>query len=48
MSKITKVLVTGKTRTTGTDAAIFSGKHDGKLEKIAASVPEKIAASVPV
>jgi Ohr subfamily peroxiredoxin len=32
MSKITKVLVTGKTRTTGTDAAIFSGKHEGKLD----------------
>jgi lipoyl-dependent peroxiredoxin len=32
MSKITKVLTTGKTRTTGTDAAIFAGKHEGKLD----------------
>jgi osmotically inducible protein OsmC len=31
MSKITKVLTTGKTHTTGIDAAIASGKHDGKL-----------------
>ena len=31
MSKITQVLVTGKTRTTGADAAIFSGNHEGKL-----------------
>jgi Ohr subfamily peroxiredoxin len=31
MSKITQVLATGKTRTTGHDAAIFSGKHEGKL-----------------
>jgi Ohr subfamily peroxiredoxin len=32
MSKITKVLTTGKTRTTGTDAAIFSGNHEGQLD----------------
>jgi Ohr subfamily peroxiredoxin len=31
MSKITKVLATGKTRTTGADSAIFSGNHEGKL-----------------
>jgi len=31
MSKITKVLATGKTRTTGADAAVFSGNHEGKL-----------------
>jgi len=31
MSKITQVLVTGKTRTTGADAAIFSGNHEGNL-----------------
>ncbi|MES2162504.1 MAG: Ohr family peroxiredoxin [Pseudomonadota bacterium] len=31
MSKITQVLVTGKTRTTGADAAVFSGNHEGKL-----------------
>lgn len=29
--KITKVLATGKTRTTGADLAIFSGNHEGKL-----------------
>jgi len=32
MSNITKVLTTGKTRTTGTDAAIFSGNHEGQLD----------------
>jgi Ohr subfamily peroxiredoxin len=32
MSKIQKVLATGKTRTTGSDAAIFSGNHEGKLD----------------
>lgn len=32
MSKITKVLTTGKTRTTGSDAAVFSGNHEGKLD----------------
>lgn len=31
MSKITNVLTTGKTRTTGTDAAVFAGNHEGKL-----------------
>jgi lipoyl-dependent peroxiredoxin len=31
MSKITKVLATGKTRTTGTDAAIFSGNPEGHV-----------------
>jgi osmotically inducible protein OsmC len=32
MSKITQVLVTGKTRTTGSDSAVFSGNHEGKLD----------------
>lgn len=32
MSKISKVLTTGKTRTTGSDAAVFSGNHEGKLD----------------
>lgn len=32
MSKITQVLVTGKTRTTGSDSAIFSGNHEGQLD----------------
>ncbi|MGB9989011.1 Ohr family peroxiredoxin [Pseudoduganella rhizocola] len=32
MSKITKVLATGKTRTTGSDSAVFSGNHEGKLD----------------
>ena len=32
MSNITKVLTTGKTRTTGTDAAIFSGNPEGQLD----------------
>lgn len=31
MSNITKVLTTGKTRTTGSDAAIISGNHEGTL-----------------
>lgn len=31
MSKITKVLVTGKTHTTGSDSAIFSGNPEGHL-----------------
>jgi osmotically inducible protein OsmC len=38
MSKITKVLTTGKTRTSGTDAAIASGNPEGKLN-IALSAP---------
>jgi Ohr subfamily peroxiredoxin len=32
MSKITQVLATGKTRTTGTDSAVFSGNHEGQLD----------------
>jgi Ohr subfamily peroxiredoxin len=32
MSNITQVLATGKTRTTGSDSAIFSGNHVGKLD----------------
>jgi osmotically inducible protein OsmC len=32
MSKISKVLVTGKTHTTGSDAAVISGNHEGKLD----------------
>jgi Ohr subfamily peroxiredoxin len=32
MSKITKVLVTGKTRTTGSDSAIFSGNPEGHVD----------------
>ena len=32
MSKITKVLATGKTRTTPTDSAIFSGNPEGRLD----------------
>jgi osmotically inducible protein OsmC len=32
MSNISKVLTTGKTRTTGSDSAIFAGKHEGKLD----------------
>jgi Ohr subfamily peroxiredoxin len=31
MSKIQKVLTTGKTHTTASDADIFSGRHEGKL-----------------
>jgi Ohr subfamily peroxiredoxin len=31
MSKVQKVLVTGKTHTTASDAAILSGRHDGNL-----------------
>jgi Ohr subfamily peroxiredoxin len=31
MSKIQKVLATGKTHTTASDAAIFSGRHEGNL-----------------
>jgi Ohr subfamily peroxiredoxin len=31
MPKIQKVLATGKTRTTGTDAGVVSGNHEGKL-----------------
>jgi Ohr subfamily peroxiredoxin len=31
MPKIQKVLVTGKTRTIGSDAAVVSGNHEGKL-----------------
>jgi Ohr subfamily peroxiredoxin len=31
MSKIQKVLATGKTYTTASDAAILSGRHDGNL-----------------
>ena len=43
MSKIAKVLVTGKTRTTGSDAAIISGNHEGKLN-IKLTVPGNSAA----
>jgi len=43
MSKITQVLVTGKTRTTGADSAIFSGNHEGKLN-IALTSPGNPAA----
>jgi Ohr subfamily peroxiredoxin len=43
MSKITQVLVTGKTRTTGSDSAVFSGNHEGKLN-IGLSSPRNAAA----
>jgi Ohr subfamily peroxiredoxin len=43
MSKIQKVLITGKTRTTGTDAEVISGNHEGKLN-INLSVPGNSAA----
>ena len=43
MSKIQKVLVTGKTRTTGSDAAVISGNHEGKLN-INLTVPGNSAA----
>jgi Ohr subfamily peroxiredoxin len=43
MSKIQKVLVTGKTRTTGFDAEVISGNHEGKLN-INLSVPGNSAA----
>jgi Ohr subfamily peroxiredoxin len=43
MSKIQKVLMTGKTRTTGTDAEIISGNHKGKLN-INLTVPGNSAA----
>jgi Ohr subfamily peroxiredoxin len=45
MSNITKVLVTGKTRTTGTDSAIFSGNHEGKLD-LKLTVPGNASARV--
>ncbi len=45
MSKITQVLVTGKTRTTGADAALFSGNHEGKLN-IKLTSPGNAAARV--
>jgi Ohr subfamily peroxiredoxin len=43
MSKIQKVLVTGKTRTTGADAEVLSGNHEGKLN-INLTVPGNNAA----
>jgi Ohr subfamily peroxiredoxin len=43
MSKIQKVLVTGKTHTTASDAAILSGRHDGNLN-IHLTVPGQGAA----
>jgi Ohr subfamily peroxiredoxin len=43
MSKIQKVLVTGKTRTTGFDAEVISGNHEGKLN-INLTVPGNSAA----
>jgi Ohr subfamily peroxiredoxin len=43
MSKIQKVLTTGKTHTTGSDADIFSGRHEGKLN-IQLSAPGNAAA----
>jgi Ohr subfamily peroxiredoxin len=43
MSKIQKVLVTGKTRTTGTDAEVISGNHEGKLN-ISLTAPGNSAA----
>jgi Ohr subfamily peroxiredoxin len=47
MSKITQVLLTGKTRTTGADSAIFSGNHEGLLN-IHMSAPGNNAARVHV
>jgi Ohr subfamily peroxiredoxin len=38
MSKIQKVLLTGKTRTTSADGRVIAGDHEGKLN-IALSVP---------
>jgi Ohr subfamily peroxiredoxin len=43
MSKIQKVLATGKTHTTASDAAIFSGRHEGNLN-IHLSAPGNSAA----
>jgi Ohr subfamily peroxiredoxin len=43
MSKIQKVLVTGKTRTTGFDDQVISGNHEGKLN-INLTVPGNSAA----
>jgi Ohr subfamily peroxiredoxin len=43
MSKIQKVLVTGKTHTTASDDAILSGRHDGNLN-IHLTVPGQGAA----
>jgi Ohr subfamily peroxiredoxin len=43
MGKIQKVLATGKTRTTGSDAAVISGNHEGKLN-INLTVPGSSAA----
>jgi Ohr subfamily peroxiredoxin len=43
MSKIQKVLATGKTRTTGTDAEVISGNHEGNLN-IRLSAPGNSAA----
>ena len=43
MSKIAKVLATGKTRTTGTDSAVISGNHEGNLN-IKLSTPGNSAA----
>jgi Ohr subfamily peroxiredoxin len=44
MSKIQKVLVTGKTHTTASDADILSGRHDGNLN-IHLTVPGNSAAA---
>jgi Ohr subfamily peroxiredoxin len=43
MSKIAKVLVTGKTHTTASDARIISGNHEGNVD-IKLSVPGNPAA----
>jgi Ohr subfamily peroxiredoxin len=43
MGKIQKVLITGKTRTTGYDDQVISGNHEGKLT-INLSVPGNSAA----
>jgi Ohr subfamily peroxiredoxin len=43
MSKIQKVLLTGKTRTTGADAEVISGNHEGKLN-ISLTAPGNSAA----
>jgi Ohr subfamily peroxiredoxin len=47
MSKIQKVLTTGKTHTTASDADIFSGRHEGKLN-IHLSAPGNGAAGAHV
>jgi lipoyl-dependent peroxiredoxin len=43
MTKIAKVLLTGKTHTTASDARIISGNHEGNID-IALSVPGSSAA----